>query len=216
MNEDIDPGSVLRFSPHEERKPYHKYQHFYAWFLYGMMTILWITVKDFKQAMRYKKLGLTQTESASYTRIFSTILIIKILYYAIFLALPLIFSPISWYFILLGFLLMHFLTGVILGLIFQSAHVVSSSDFPLPDETGNIKADWAVSQLINTSNFAPDSKFLSWFVGDLTSKLSTIYFQMFATFTIKRFLKLFVKKLKNLTYHIIVKNHLLLQLKVMQ
>ncbi|PWH85853.1 fatty acid desaturase family protein [Brumimicrobium oceani] len=167
MDEDIDPGSVLRFSPHEERKPFHKYQHYYAWFLYGLMTILWCTVKDFKQAIRYKKLGLTKTEGASFSRIISKIVVHKVLYHVIFLVLPLIFSPVAWYFTVLGFLLMHFMTGVILGLIFQSAHVVPTSNFPMPDETGNIKADWAVSQLINTCNFAPDSKILSWYVGGL-------------------------------------------------
>lgn len=167
MDEDIDPGSVLRFSPHEERKPFHRYQHYYAWFLYGLMTILWCTVKDFKQAVRYKKLGLTKTEGASFSRILSKIVVHKVLYHAIFLVLPLIFAPVAWYYVVLGFLLMHFITGVILGLIFQSAHVVPSSNFPMPDETGNIKADWAVSQLINTCNFAPDSKILSWYVGGL-------------------------------------------------
>lgn len=167
MDEDIDPGSVLRFSPHEERKTHHKYQHYYAWFLYGMMTLLWCTVKDFKQAMRYKKLGLTKTQGASFSRILSKIIVHKVLYHAIFLVLPLVFSPVAWYWVILGFLVMHFFTGVILGLIFQSAHVVPSSDYPLPDETGNIKADWAVSQLVNTCNFAPDSKILSWYVGGL-------------------------------------------------
>src|SRR5690606_27485487 len=39
MDEDIDPAASLRFRPHEERSTYHKYQHLYAWFLYGMMTI---------------------------------------------------------------------------------------------------------------------------------------------------------------------------------
>ena len=167
MDEDIDPGGVLRFSPHEERKTHHKYQHYYAWFLYGMMTILWCTVKDFKQAIRYKKLGLTKTEGASFSKILSKIVVHKALYHGIFLVLPLIFSPVSWYFVVLGFLVMHFVTGVILGIIFQSAHVVPSSDYPLPDETGSIKADWAVSQLVNTCNFAPESKLLSWYVGGL-------------------------------------------------
>ncbi|WP_417265597.1 fatty acid desaturase family protein [Brumimicrobium sp.] len=167
MDEDIDPGSVLRFSPHEERKSYHKYQHYYAWFLYGMMTIMWITVKDFKQAIRYKKLGLTKTEGASFSRILSKIVVHKFLYYIVFLVLPLIFAPVAWYWVLLGFISMHFFTGVILGLIFQSAHVVPTSNYPMPDETGNIKADWAVSQLVNTCNFAPNSKLLSWYVGGL-------------------------------------------------
>lgn len=66
---------------------------------------------------------------------------------------------------------MHYIAGLILGLIFQPAHVVPSSNYPLPDESGNIKADWAVSQLINTANFAPNSGWFSWYVGGLNFQI---------------------------------------------
>lgn len=167
MDEDIDPGGLLRFSPHDQRKKIHKYQHIYAWLLYGLMTILWITVKDFQAVIRYRKMGLTQTQSSSYGKLLSSIILTKVVYYSVFLVLPLIFSPVSWYFTLLGFITMHYMTGIILGCIFQPAHVVTTSDYPMPDESGNIKADWAVNQLANTANFAPKSKFFSWFVGGL-------------------------------------------------
>jgi linoleoyl-CoA desaturase len=167
MDEDIDPGKVMRFSPHEERKSFHKYQHIYAWFLYGLMTIMWITVKDFKQLYKYKKMGLTQTQDSSFNRLLFTTIAVKVIYYAIFLGVPLVFSAAPWYITILGFLAMHYVTGVILGIIFQPAHVVPSSDYPMPDESGNIKADWAVNQLVNTSNFAPKSKLFSWYVGGL-------------------------------------------------
>lgn len=171
MDEDIDPGKVMRFSPHEERLPFHKYQHIYAWFLYGLMTILWITSKDFKQARRYAKLGLLETQNTNYKNMLVNIILTKVLYYSIALALPLIFSPAAWWVTVLGFLTMHFIAGLVLGLIFQPAHVVPSSNYPLPDESGNIKADWAVSQLINTANFAPESGWFSWYVGGLNFQI---------------------------------------------
>ena len=171
MDEDIAPGNVMRFSPYEKRRKFHKYQHFYAWFLYGMMTIMWVTVKDFKQLFNYSSRGLTKTERDSTVKLFIEIFATKLLYYAVFLVLPLIFVPVPWYLTVLGFLLMHYITGVILGMIFQPAHVVPSSNYPMPDESGNIKADWAVSQLLNTANFAPKSKFFSWFVGGLNFQI---------------------------------------------
>ena len=49
-DEDImTKGGIIRLSPHSDRKKIHKYQHIYAWFIYGLMTISWIAVKDFKQ-----------------------------------------------------------------------------------------------------------------------------------------------------------------------
>ena len=171
MDEDIDPGGILRFSPHEKRKKIHKYQHLYAWFLYGLMTLIWITVKDFKQLYRYKKMGLTQTQSTSFNKLLFSIIIMKVAYYVVFLGLPLYLSSAPWFITLIGFLVMHYIAGVILGCIFQPAHVVPSSNYPMPDESGNIKADWAVSQVINTANFAPKSKFFSWFVGGLNFQI---------------------------------------------
>src|SRR5690554_4657166 len=35
VDEDIEAGILLRFSPHEERRGFHRFQHIYAWFLYG-------------------------------------------------------------------------------------------------------------------------------------------------------------------------------------
>ena len=39
-DEDISPRGALRLSPHSKWKWAHKFQHFYAWFLYGLMTII--------------------------------------------------------------------------------------------------------------------------------------------------------------------------------
>jgi linoleoyl-CoA desaturase len=167
MDEDIDPGKVMRFSPHAERLKMHKYQHVYAWFFYGLMTLMWCTVKDYKQASRYRKMDLMKTQNTTYGKLLTDIIISKILYFGIFLVLPLIFSPLPWWGTLLSFLLMHFIAGLILAMIFQPAHVIPSSNYPMPDESGNIEADWAVSQLYNTANFAPGAKLFSWYVGGL-------------------------------------------------
>ncbi len=167
MDEDIDPGKVMRFSPHAPRLKGHKYQHIYAWFLYGLMTIMWFVSKDYKQLVRYHKMDLLKTQGISYHKAIIGIIISKTAYITLTFILPLILCDCAWYVTLLGFLAMHFIAGVWLGIIFQPAHVVPSSNYPKPDDSGNIEADWAVSQLFNTANFAPGAKFFSWYVGGL-------------------------------------------------
>jgi len=81
--------------------------------------------------------------------------------------LPIILLPIPWYLILLSFFVMHFIAGFILGIIFQSAHVVPTSEYPLPDEKGNLENNWAIHQLHTTSDFSPKSKLLTWYAGGL-------------------------------------------------
>jgi linoleoyl-CoA desaturase len=167
MDEDINPGAVLRFSPHEKRRKLHRFQHYYAWFFYGLMTILWFVSKDYKQAVRYKKMGLIETQHTSFAKHLSTIIISKIIYGFIFIGLPMILTNSPWWFTIIGYIVMQFISGLTLAMIFQPAHVVPTSDYPMPDESGNIDADWAVNQLYNTANFAPKAKILSWYVGGL-------------------------------------------------
>ena len=167
MDEDVDPGKVMRFSPHKPRLAAHKYQHIYAWFLYGMMTVLWSTSKDFKQITRYSKKGLLKTQNVTLAKSLSILIFSKILYFAFTLGLPLYLSALPVWGTLLSFFVMHLLCGATLGAIFQPAHCIPSSNYPMPDESGNIDADWAVNQLYNTANFAPEARLFSWYVGGL-------------------------------------------------
>jgi linoleoyl-CoA desaturase len=167
LDEDLDPGPVLRFSPHEDRLPQHKYQHIYAWFLYGLMTMMWMTVKDFKQVYRYKKMDLLSSQGKTYKKTMWFVGVTKAVYIFMFMVSPMIWGATAWYVALIGFLVMQFLTGFILSIIFQPAHVVPTSNYSKPDESGNIDADWAVNQLFNTTNFAPKARLFSWYVGGL-------------------------------------------------
>jgi linoleoyl-CoA desaturase len=166
-DEDIAPTGILRFSPHKPLRKIHKFQYWYAWFFYGLMTFSWVTYKDFKQLAGYKKENAKLNTTRSYDQLLIELLISKSLYYVLFLVAPLLFLSIPWYFTVLGFLLMHFVAGLILGVVFQAAHVVPTSEYPLPDVEGNLENGWAIHQLLTTSDFAPKNKLLSWYVGGL-------------------------------------------------
>ena len=167
-DEDIaPPPAILRFSPHTKRYKIHRFQHVYAYFFYGMMTMMWLVSKDYTQAMRYKKLDLLKTQGLTFKKHIRNIVVNKLLYASIFIALPFLLSPAPWYITLVGYTIMQFITGFVLGIVFQPAHVVPTSTYPLPDKSGDIEADWAVSQMYNTSNFAQNSKLFSWYVGGL-------------------------------------------------
>lgn len=164
---DINPAGILRFSPHKPLRKFHRFQFIYAWFLYMLMTISWITTKDFKQFFAYRKNGAVLSGTKSDRRMVFELVISKILYYGIFLVIPLIILPIAWYWIVLFFLVMHAVTGLMLSAIFQTAHVMPTSAYPLPDENGNIENDWAVHQLMTTTDYAPTSRIFSWLIGGL-------------------------------------------------
>ncbi|MCB0733837.1 MAG: acyl-CoA desaturase [Bacteroidetes bacterium] len=171
LDEDLDTVPFLRFSPHTEYRKIHKIQHLYAWFFYGLMTIMWATVKDFNQLNRYKRKDLLKTEKKSYNRLLTELILIKLGYYAFILVVPLLTLSQPWYLIILFFLAMHFIAGFILAIIFQPAHVMPQTTFPLPDDQGNMENKWAIHQLMTTVNFAPQSKLFSWYVGGLNFQI---------------------------------------------
>ncbi len=165
-DEDIDTPSFLRFSPHVERKWIHRYQHWYALFFYGFLTIPWITSKELQQLNDYRKKGLIPG-GKPFRNLLIRSIVWKIGYYTYLLVLPMLLTPVSPWFTLICFLTMHYIASFLLGMIFQTAHVMPSLDFPKPDETGNLENNWAVHQLYTTTNYAPKSRFFAWFVGGL-------------------------------------------------
>ncbi|MFZ6051307.1 fatty acid desaturase family protein [Halocola ammonii] len=174
LDEDIDSMVFLRFSPNQPRHWFHRYQHVYAWFFYMIMTLYWMTAKDYLQIIRYKQHNLLKQRKLPLPRALFRITVYKVIYYSYVLVLPLIFSGQPWYAVLLGFLLMHFTAGFILSCIFQPAHVMTTSSFALPKSTDGIKKmedTWAQHEVANTTNFATKNRFLTWCIGGLNYQI---------------------------------------------
>jgi len=74
---------------------------------------------------------------------------------------------IPWWQVLIGFFVMHFTAGAILGIVFQLAHVVESTDYPAPDGQGMMPQEWWLHEMQTTANFGPTNRLLSWYVGGL-------------------------------------------------
>ncbi len=165
-DDDINTPFFLRFSPHAEKHWIQRYQHFYVWFFYGISTLLWITAKDFVNAIRFHKMGLYKSDEKLWKELVK-IGAWKLLYYTYALILPIIFLPVSPWIVILAFVSLHIVTGLSVSTIFQTAHVMPDMDYPLPTETGVIDNDWAIHQLATTSNFSPKNRFFSWCIGGL-------------------------------------------------
>lgn len=165
-DDDINAPFFLRFSPFAKHYWIHRFQYLYIWLFYGLSTVSWITAKDFTRAARYKKMGFFN-KPHEYKKKIISIISWKALYYSYALVLPLIMLPQPFWLIILAFLSMHFITGFSISIIFQTAHVMPTTEFEKPDEQGIISNDWAVHQLVTTSNYAPRSKVFSWLIGGL-------------------------------------------------
>jgi len=174
LDEDIDSIKLLRFSPRQPLRWYHRYQYIYVWFFYMLMTLFWMTAKDFLQVFRYKKHNLLAGQKVSLGQALFRITMYKLFYYSYILVLPLFFSGMPWYYVIAGFLLMHFTAGLFLSCIFQPSHIVETSSFALPVGSGgkkHIEESWAEHEVKNTTDFAPRSRLLTWFIGGLNYQI---------------------------------------------
>lgn len=164
-DEDIDvaPG-MIRLSPEEELKPIMRYQHWYAFPLYGLASLMWVFRKDYKKFFQ-KKIGQIENDHGPVE--YFNLFFFKALYYTLFIVLPLIFLDVTWWQFLIGFVCMHLVEGTVLGVVFQLAHVVEDTAFPTPTEENQIEEAWAVHQMQTTADFARDNKFINYLVGGL-------------------------------------------------
>jgi len=170
-DEDISPRGVIRMTPHTKWKKIYKYQFIYAWFLYGLMTLMWLALNDFTRLYRYQKNGLADSQKANLTLEWLILIFTKVFYVSYIFVVPLIFTSILWWQILLGIFLMHYIAGFILAIIFQPAHVIEGTEFPLPDENRTLENNWAVHQLMTTTNFGNNDRWFSWYVGGLNFQI---------------------------------------------
>ena len=170
-DEDIDAGRIIRFSEKSEWLPIHKYQKYYSPFLYGLLTINWAITTDFKQMHRYLKRKLSYGKFPNPAVEWTKLIVTKILYYSLWVALPIIVLDIAWWKLLIGFFVMHYTAGIILSFVFQLAHIVPTTETPEPDMDGNMEHTWAIHQLYTTANFAPNNKFINYITGGLNHQV---------------------------------------------
>ena len=169
LDEDLEGGHIMRFTPKEPWKKHHRLQHLYSWGLYSLMTFSWVLLKDFKRLKNYNDRGLVEKQNTTYAKAFATIFLSKVVYISYMLLLP-IYMGYSVGLVIAGFMTMHLIAGLMLASIFQPAHVNEAHTFHTSDEA-EINQNFESHQLNTTSNFAPNNKLLTWYCGGLNYQI---------------------------------------------
>jgi len=170
-DEDIDNRGLFRFTPYAPLKPIHKFQHWYAWPVYSIMTLFWILLKDFLRFSKYDKEGLIAQVKGNKTKELGILILTKIWILFFSFGLPLIFTDFSFAQILLGFVTAHLIAGFLLALVFQPAHVSDEISFIAIPENGELPYSFAEHQIRTTRNFANGNRWFSWYAGGLNFQI---------------------------------------------
>lgn len=168
-DEDLEVAEFIRLSPHSEFKPVHRFQHLLAFPAYSFATFFWVFVKDYWYFFK-SPLGPYENKKHPISE-WIKLIVTKVIYYFMMLVAPLLFLDITWWQLLIGFMTLHLVAGLILGIIFQLAHVVESTTHPIPNEENMIENHWVIHEMLTTNNFARSNKLLCWYVGGLNFQI---------------------------------------------
>ena len=169
-DEDIEiaPG-LIRINAGDKLKRLQRYQHIYAFFLYSLTTLSWFFRKDYLKFFQ-KNIGISHVNRHPKIEYFN-LFFYKLIYYTLFIVLPLLVMHLHWWQFLLGYISMNMAQGLVLGLVFQVAHVVEETEIRYANEDNTLEDSWAVHQLKTTSNFAPKNRLASFLFGGLNLQI---------------------------------------------
>jgi len=168
VDDDIEIKPMLRMCKSQKRYFIHRFQHFYFWFLYTLLLLVWVFVSDYRKYFR-KAVGDVPIKKMSTFEHFA-FWIAKVGYAFMMIVLPIyLLGFVPW---LVGFLIIAMSAGFILSIVFQLAHTVEETSFPTPSgDINRIENEWAIHQVETTANFATRNKLISWLVGGLNFQI---------------------------------------------
>ncbi|MBF9254478.1 acyl-CoA desaturase [Pontibacter sp. 172403-2] len=168
IDDDLDARPFLRLCESQKHYRIHRYQHLYFWLAYSMLFFFWVFFSDYQKYFT-KKVGsmplkkMTRTNHISFWTF-------KAVHAAFFVVLPIFMVGfVPW---LVGFLIYGVFTGFVMSIVFQLAHTIEETNFPVAAQpTNRLEDEWAVHQLRTTANFATNNKLITWLVGGLNFQI---------------------------------------------
>lgn len=165
LNQDADlkQSTVIRIFPNDKQLKIHRLQFLYAPLLYLLYTINWLHLRDYGDFFR-DRIGSFKVFRHP-TREVVKLIGFKLLYLTYIVIIPLLFSVLSWQLWLLAFLVMNFAASLLMTLALIPSHVAENSEFPLPNENGELPLSWSHHQVTTVTDFATGNVFLNFFFG---------------------------------------------------
>ena len=153
---------IFRFTPHESRTSWHRFQHIYALFVYALFSLDYVFFRDFQCFFlpTHDYLKSTRHPLREYAILFAG----KGFYLAYMLVLPVLVLGKSPLLVAGAFLLVHLVIGLSVTLVFQTTHTIDSTYFP----SGRGEFENGVYHIFaTTADYATENPVVGWLAGGL-------------------------------------------------
>jgi linoleoyl-CoA desaturase len=158
---------IFRFTPHEPRARWHRFQHIYALFFYAMFSLDYVFVRDFEAFFfpTHDYLKRTRHPVREYVTLFAG----KAFYLTYMLILPVMVLGRSPWLVAGAFVLVHLIVGLSVSLVFQTTHTIDSTHFPLSRN----EFDNSVYHIFaTTADYATSNPVVGWLAGGLNHHIA--------------------------------------------
>jgi linoleoyl-CoA desaturase len=158
---------IFRFTPHEPRAKWHRFQHIYGLLFYAMFSLDYVFVRDFEAFFfpTHDYIRRTRHPLREYVILFAS----KAFYLTYMLVLPVVLLHKSPLLVLGAFLLVHLVVGLSVSLVFQTTHTVDTTYFPA--ERGEF--DNGVYHIFaTTADYATDNPVVGFLTGGLNHHIA--------------------------------------------
>lgn len=168
MDVAIEAGVLVRLGPDQPLRSFHRWQHLYAWPLYGLIAMKWWFVDDFVDVVS-GRIGRRRFQRPRGRELVAFVAG-KAVFVAWSLLIPALVFRSGW--VALPFLAGALTLGIVLSAVFQLAHIMPDVEFqPAPPGGRPMPAGWAEHQVRATLDFAPSHRLLGWYVGGLNYQI---------------------------------------------
>jgi len=158
---------LFRFTPHDAREKWHRFQHIYALVLYAVFSLDYVFVRDFEAFFFPKRDYLKSTKHPA--REYAILFAGKAFYITYMLVLPVVLLGKSPWLVAGAFLLVHLIIGLSVALVFQTTHTIDTTYFPA---TRN-EFDNAVYHIFaTTADYATENPVVGWLTGGLNHHIA--------------------------------------------
>ena len=164
VDDDLHFGRLLRLTPYQERRWWHRYQHVYAWLLYPLMYVAMLVNGDVAFITR-GVIGTTRVARPTPLRAL-WLLTEKLTGLVLLLGFAAVAHPLLH--VLAAYLTAAALAGFVMAVVFQTGHCLETTTFLKPEAaTGQVHLGWALTQVAGTADVAPSNRLYTTFTGGL-------------------------------------------------